>query len=105
MNPEILALLVPIVALCIPIVAIMSSHQRKLAEMKMRMTQQADANTLAELRALKQQMTELRDTTTRYDLSFDAALQRLESRMANIEQRVTGLERERQSAQAGSGQL
>lgn len=77
----------------IPIIAIIASHQHKMAEMKLRMGQQGDQNVIKELRELKEQFAELRDTTTRYDLSFDAALQRIESRVGGLEQRVTTLEK------------
>ena len=36
--------------------------------------------------ALRRQMESLRDTTTQYDISFDTALQRMESRVNHIEQ-------------------
>jgi uncharacterized coiled-coil protein SlyX len=39
----------------------------------------------AEIQRLQQQITELRETTTRYDVSFDSALQRLERRIAEVE--------------------
>ena len=42
---------------------------------------------------MRQQVTELRDITTKYDLSFDQAPQRIEARTAHLEERVTALER------------
>ena len=39
------------------------------------------ASEAGELAALRREVQELRDTTTRFDLSFDAALERLERRM------------------------
>jgi hypothetical protein len=44
------------------------------------------------MRDLKRQIEELRDTTTKYDMSFDTALQRIESRVSNVENRVSGIE-------------
>lgn len=35
--------------------------------------------------ALQREIVDLRDTTTRYDMSFDAALQRIESRVTHLE--------------------
>ena len=58
----------------------------------MRMGHIGDGGVMNELRALREQMTELLDMTTRYDMSFDAALQRMESRMAHVENRVIGIE-------------
>ena len=40
----------------------------------------------AEIAALRAQVTDLRDTTTQYDLSFDTALQRMERRVEQMEQ-------------------
>src|SRR5690348_17131377 len=40
----------------------------------------------AEVAQLRKEIHELRDTTTQYDLSFDTALQRLESRVHQVEQ-------------------
>ena len=75
----------------IPIVAIITGHQRKMAEMKFK-GGGAEGNVIKEIHELKQQFSELRDTTTRYDLSFDAALQRIESRVGHLESRVSNIE-------------
>ena len=69
-------------------------HQRQVMDMKLRMSYTGDHQVIAELQALRQQMAELRDTTTRYDMSFDAALQRVESRVGGVEQRLTAIEQE-----------
>ena len=95
--PEILALMIPIVALCIRIVAIVTAHQRKLIEMRMG-SAQFDRGLAEEVRKLQEQVAELRDTTTRYDLSFDTALQRIEGRVSAVEQNVAAIQGERQSA-------
>ena len=71
-----------------PIIGMYFRHQRHMAELRMNSLGRADESLLAELQELKLQMTELRDTTTRYDMSFDSALQRMESRMSHVEQRV-----------------
>ena len=39
-----------------------------------------------ELAALREEVHSLRDTSTQYDLSFDTALQRMEQRVAHVEQ-------------------
>ncbi len=44
-----------------------------------------DEAILAELRAMKQQMAEMHSTSHQFDLSFDDALNRLESRVSRIE--------------------
>jgi len=53
----------------------------------------AGQETLAAVEGLRKEVAELRDLTTRYDLSFDTALQRLESRVGQLEiGRVSGHE-------------
>ncbi len=94
--PEI-ALLIPIIALAIPIVAIMTAHQRHMAEMRLRGPGGASGGVAEELRKLQQQITDLRETTTQYDVSFDTALQRLEGRMGAVEQRMTAIEGKEQA--------
>ena len=78
----------------IPIVAIWTYHQRKMMEMKLRMGGEGRQVVSGELQEIKQQLAELRDTTTRYDLSFDAALQRIESRVGHLESRVSSVEQQ-----------
>lgn len=46
-----------------------------------------DPSVLAELRALKQQINEMQSTCHQFDISFDAALSRLESRIERLETR------------------
>jgi hypothetical protein len=71
-----------------PIIGMFFRHQRQMAELRMNALGRADETLLAELQELKRQMAELRDTTTRYDMSFDSALQRMESRMSHVEQKM-----------------
>jgi hypothetical protein len=89
----ILALMIPITALMIPIVAIITSHRHRELEMRLKL-QQGDGNVATELRELKSQLAELRDTSTHYDMSFDSALQRIESRVGNLEGRVSSVEQQ-----------
>ena len=62
--------------------------KKDFMKMKMQQGQNVDSKLLEELQALKHQIAELRDTTTRYDMSFDSALQRLENRMTHMESQV-----------------
>jgi hypothetical protein len=77
---------------CIFGMPIFFHHQRKMLEIKMKSQGPDSPNLASELREIKNQMAELRDTTTRYDMSFDSALQRLENRMGNVEQRLGTVE-------------
>ncbi len=87
MDPAILALFIPIVALCIPITAILASHRQKLAEIKARTAGGLAPEIRAELSEIKNQLADLRDTTTKFDMTFDAALDRLEQRVGRVEDR------------------
>lgn len=84
----------------IPLAAILTYHHRRVLEMKLKLRDAAGQDVRTEIADLRQQLSELRDTATRYDLSFDAALQRIESRVERIEQRVQSLEQPAGSTQA-----
>jgi hypothetical protein len=75
------------------------NYRHKLAELRLKGGAEGNEQLVAELQELKKQMADLRDTTTRYDMSFDAALQRLESRTANVEQRMSQVEDGARTAQ------
>ena len=87
----------------LPVIGILTSHHRKVLELKAKMGGTVDSNVAAELSELKKQVSELRDTTTRYDLSFDAALQRMESRMGHMEQRIGKVEQASPSVEVHRG--
>lgn len=92
--------LIPIVGvICLIGLPAWFRHQQKMMELRMKSQQQVDQNLASELREIKNQMAELRDTTTRYDMSFDSALQRLENRMGSVEQRLGNVEQTGGSAQ------
>jgi len=99
MDPGQIALLIPIVVLFIPIVAIVTDHQRKVLELKLRLKGEVPKEVQAELAELKNQVAELRDTTTKFDMSFDAAISRLEDRV----DRVAGQHYEASAAPVISG--
>lgn len=81
-----------------PIVAILSHHQRKVLEIKLRLRQTADQGVLDEIRKMQAQIDKLRDTTTQYDVSFDNALQHVSERVGNLEARIGSIERASSSA-------
>lgn len=72
----------------IPLSAIWGHNRRKMVELKMRMSQGDNASVQAAIEALRAEVRTLRDTTMQYDISFDSALQRVESRVDQIERRV-----------------
>ena len=70
---------------------ILASNKAKLDRFRAErgMTQQPtvsnDSVVLSELKAIKQQMGEMQSTSHQFDLSFDAALNRLEGRVERLE--------------------
>lgn len=96
MNEGILALMIPLAGIGTGALAIYLTHVRKLAEIKARSGVVENHNTAgntnvsndvrAELKALRDEVAKLRDTSTKFDLSFDAGLTRLEDRVARVEE-------------------
>jgi len=76
------------IPLSIPLLKIWTKHQKEMLEMRLRL-QQSDGNVNTEIQALRQEILALRETSMQYDLSFDAAMQRLEQRVARTEQNMT----------------
>jgi hypothetical protein len=96
-----IALMIPLAAVVgMFILPIWTAHQRKMMELKLQAGQKTDDNLLRELQSIKDQIVELRDTTTRYDMSFDSALQRMESRVGHLETRVSSMEQPDGSSQS-----
>ena len=91
MSGEIIGLVAVICIFGTPLIAVIANHQQKLAEIRSR-GQSADTALAEEIRDLKKQVEDLRDTTTRYDMSFDTSLQRIESRVSNVENRIAAVE-------------
>jgi hypothetical protein len=73
-------------------VGLLTNHQRKMAELRLRTQQDCKQITGDRVAQMHEQLTDLRDITTRYDLSFDQALQRIESRVGHFEDRLAALE-------------
>jgi division protein CdvB (Snf7/Vps24/ESCRT-III family) len=97
MGEELAAIIVSGMVFAVPIIAIITSHQRKLAEIKARMGMGSDtaaASTIkseisslrVELNSLRNEVASLRDTTTTFDMSFDAAISRLEQRVDRLDE-------------------
>ena len=60
-------------------------HREKMRLMEHQ--QQGSPGLVEEVQALRRELTQLRETTTRFDMSFDASLDRLERRMDNADHR------------------
>jgi hypothetical protein len=93
-------LFVTVMVLAIPWYAISTYHRRKLEEIRAKQKVDIAEETRAAIDALRREVAALRDTSTQYDVSFDTALNRLDSRMAHLAQRVRSVENEVNSVQA-----
>jgi hypothetical protein len=75
----------------ISIMGIATWHRQEMEKIKARKgndgTVQLSDELRAELNALKEQVLALRDTTTKFDLSFDSALDSMEARVKRVEER------------------
>ncbi len=86
----------------IPLSAIWTHHRRKVLEMQLQLRNQGDGSVRTDLEAMRHELRSLRDTSTQYDLSFDAALQRMEHRVQQVERRVSAIQPE-EVLRAGNG--
>ena len=73
MNPETLALLIPIIALMIPIFAIWTKHQRNIEEIRAGALSESNAQAAARAAALEDRVRTLEAIVT--DKSYDVASQ------------------------------
>lgn len=60
-------------------------HREKMRQLEFK--QQGSPGLVEEVQALRRELTQLRETTTHFDMSFDASLDRLERRMENADHR------------------
>ena len=81
----------------IPLYMIHTYHQRKLEEIKQRGKLAGEQKTVESIAELRRELIALRDTTTQYDISFDTALQRLDSRMNYAEDHIAEFKRQSES--------
>jgi hypothetical protein len=64
--------------------------EQEIRRLKVQQTQgSGNSDTLRAIEDLRKEVSELRDTTTRFDMSFDAAISHLEQRMDGLERRKT----------------
>jgi hypothetical protein len=66
------------------IVKAVLQHREKMASL--RFGAEGSPALLEEMQRLRQEVAELRETTTRFDMSFDAGLARVEDRLTTVEQ-------------------
>lgn len=69
----------------LPALYMLTSHRRKILELKLRVSNQGDEGLRNTVDQLRSEVRSLRDTTMQYDMSFDTALQRIERRVDSLE--------------------
>ena len=82
MDPSVFAIFM---VFGIPMLVIITSHRRKMLEMKLKSMDRGDDSVRIAVEQLRSEVRSLRDTSTQYDLSFDNALQRIERRVETLE--------------------
>jgi hypothetical protein len=84
-----IVLMTAIVSLAVmTIVRMVFKKDERVAEIQARARAGSDPALKEAIEGLKKEVAQLRDTTTQYDMSFDSALQRLETRMSHLEKRT-----------------
>src|SRR5687768_12755395 len=86
--------------------AVLTEHLQNMAKIQAQSPRHDQSEILAVVEELRREIADLRDTSTHYDMSFDAALQRMESRVAHLERRSSAAphaEPDDQYQRAGSG--
>jgi hypothetical protein len=77
--------LVAAMAFGIGFFAIVMEHFQKMAKIRGDQQVRGSREVMEAIDSLRREVAELRETTTKYDVSFDMALQRLENRVAHVE--------------------
>jgi hypothetical protein len=79
--------------LILAIVAMAFNYMKQMERIK-RQPISSDSGVSEALDAIRKELADLRNTSTQYDVSFDTALQRIESRVLAVEQRTGRIEQE-----------
>ena len=98
MGPDTIWVLIPLSSIFCVTGIIYVAIKKQMAETNAKTHNNVDVESLEELKTLKRQIAELRDTTTHYDMSFDSALQRIESRVGHVEGRISTIEQSNQQS-------
>jgi hypothetical protein len=88
-------------AVIIAVVAMALNYLKQMERIK-RQPVSSEAKVMEAVESVRKELADLRDTSTRYDVSFDTALQRMESRLAAVENR-TNRNNHEQTVAAGRG--
>ncbi len=73
-------------ALIIPVMAMVQKHRREMLKLELERGKHSNAELLKQIEALRQEIAELRRTTTEHSLSLQENLENLQERVRQLEQ-------------------
>lgn len=73
------------VALIVPVLAMTQKHRREMAMLELEKQRKSNEEILKQIEALRQEIAELRQTTTQFDMSLQANLENLLERVRALE--------------------
>jgi len=74
--------------LFMPITAMVLKHRKEMLQMELERRRLSNQEVIAQIEALRQELAQLRDTSTQYDMSLQANLEALQERVRALEQQV-----------------
>jgi sensor histidine kinase regulating citrate/malate metabolism len=85
-----LALIMCIVGpvLFVPITAMVLKHRKEMLQMELERRRLSNQEVIAQIEAIRQELAQLRDTSTQYDMSLQANLEMLQERVRLLEQQL-----------------
>ena len=69
-------------------------HKQRMRELDRGLSPVSDANLRLEVEKLRQELRQLRDTTSQYDISFDTALQNMERKYETMDRKLESNQRQ-----------
>jgi sensor histidine kinase regulating citrate/malate metabolism len=70
------------------ITAMVLKHRKEMLQMELERRRLSNQEVVAQIEALRQELAQLRDTSTQYDMSLQANLEALQERVRMLEQQV-----------------
>ena len=72
----------------VPITAMVLKHRKEMLQMELERRRLSNQEVIAQIEALRQELAQLRDTSTQYDMSLQANLEALQERVRMLEQQL-----------------
>jgi len=72
----------------VPITAMVLKHRKEMLQMELERRRLSNQEVVAQIEALRQELAQLRDTSTQYDMSLQANLEALQERVRMLEQQL-----------------